>query len=282
MPHDIQIVGPKKVQDHSRFIWNNQQKIVYGPINSRRLGSSLGINLFPCGKICTFRCVYCDCKSSVRAASYAGTHTLVSGIQSDLRHLQTEGVGIDCITFAGNGEPTDHPHFAEIMDAVLKSRDECFPHCPVAVFTNCTNLQKPQVCHALNWADQVFLKLDAADDQTFCRLNRPRRALRFGDMIDWISAFRDPLISTAVIAGPEPFSNIQSVVSTAFARLLDRVGASKLYLYSIDYPSELDVIEPASVETLVQMACRIWRQREMPITVLTRIPQHEEVSVCVQ
>jgi wyosine [tRNA(Phe)-imidazoG37] synthetase (radical SAM superfamily) len=128
----------------------------------------------------------------------------------------------------------------------------------------------------------VFFKLDAADERTFRHINRPRREVRFENIIDWISTFRDPQVSTAVIADPKPLSNIQSIASAAFARLLDRVGASKLYLYSIDYPSELDVIEPASVGTLVQMACRIWRQRKMPITVLTRIPQHEEVSVCVQ
>jgi len=157
------------------YIWNCKNKIVYGPVQSRRLGNSLGINLFPSElNICTFDCIYCDCGHTQR-----NPHNFTSAgkIKQELEHSfiqhSLNKTPIDYITFAGNGEPTYYPYFPQIVDFVLELRDKYLPQKLLAVFSNGTMVFKPEIVESIVKLDERIFKIDAGDEKTFKLINRP-------------------------------------------------------------------------------------------------------------
>ena len=131
-----------------------REKIVFGPIRSRRLGSSLGINLLPeRGKLCNFDCIYCECgwnRDGRGDRTLPDADTLFLALEARLRHCAEEGTPIDSITFSGDGEPTLNPDFPAIVDGTLALRDRYYPDARVSVLTNATRLDIPEVFAALN------------------------------------------------------------------------------------------------------------------------------------
>ena len=150
---------------------------IYGPIHSRRLGMSLGINLMPNdGKICSFDCLYCEAGFNAQGPGKDGVPTR-EAVKKQLRHkleeMKANGQTLDVITFSGNGEPTLHPEFKKVVDDVLRLRTEFFPDAKVSVLSNSTMAGKPTVVEALLKVDNNILKLDSAMPHTFRVLNRP-------------------------------------------------------------------------------------------------------------
>lgn len=147
--------------------------IIYGPIRSRRLGVSLGINLMPTDcKVCTFDCVYCECGFNrpcqrPRLPEYA---QYMTALESALQRMETAP---DVLTFSGNGEPTLHPDFLRIMQGTCALRDRYCPQAKVSVLSNSTQLEREDVRQALMLADNRILKLDSAIDETMRRIDRP-------------------------------------------------------------------------------------------------------------
>jgi wyosine [tRNA(Phe)-imidazoG37] synthetase (radical SAM superfamily) len=157
----------------STFLFDD---IVFGPIRSRRLGISLGINLLPKDyKLCTFDCIYCECEFSEKGKS--GKIPTVTeykdSLQKKLEELKSEGITPDVFTFAGNGEPTIHPDFPEIVDFTILKRDEFFPNAKISVLSNSTMLHKQPVVDALKRVDNNILKLDSAIDETVKLMDAP-------------------------------------------------------------------------------------------------------------
>ena len=152
---------------------------VFGPVHSRRLGLSLGVNLLPAdGKLCTFDCLYCECGFNIdnRPKTPMPSRALVAErLEERIRALEAEGRPIDAITFAGNGEPTMHPEFPAIAADTEAIRDRLAPNAKLCVLTNATNLLKPEVAAALERFDLPMLKLDAMDPGWVKRVNRPQR-----------------------------------------------------------------------------------------------------------
>ena len=140
---------------------------VFGPVHSRRLGLSLGVNLLPAdGKLCTFDCLYCECglNEEHRPKTDMPSRALVAQkLEERIRSLALEGRPVDAITFAGNGEPTMHPDFAAIVEDTVAIRDRLAPSAKLCVLTNSTNLLKPGVAEALRRFDLPMFKLDALD-----------------------------------------------------------------------------------------------------------------------
>ena len=126
---------------------------IFGPVHSRRLGVSLGINLMPAdGKLCTFNCIYCECgfNEDFRPKLPRPTREEVrQALEVRLQDMQANGPAPDVLTFAGNGEPTAHPHFPEIIADILSLRDKYFPNAKVSVLSNSTFIHKPAVFEAL-------------------------------------------------------------------------------------------------------------------------------------
>ncbi len=153
-------------------------EIVFGPVKSRRLGVSLGINLLPGDrKWCSFNCIYCECgwtsREKYSAEKFPSRHVVREKLREKLLMMSGEGKKPDTITFAGNGEPTLHPSFAGIIADTVILRDSLSPDARVAVLSNATTLDNPSVFNALKMADQSILKIDSAREETVRLLNQP-------------------------------------------------------------------------------------------------------------
>lgn len=150
---------------------------IFGPIHSRRLGISLGINLMPAdGKVCTFDCVYCECGFNKDHRPHLPRPTreeVAQALEAQLQKMQAEGVTPDVFTFAGNGEPTAHPDFATIIDDTIALRNQYFPNAKVSVLSNSTQAIHPQVHAALMKVDNNILKLDTVCPDYIQRVDRP-------------------------------------------------------------------------------------------------------------
>lgn len=150
---------------------------IYGPVHSRRLGISLGINLMPAdGKICTFDCIYCECgyKSDRRTRSHHPSRQQVAeALERQLRKMHDDNQHPDVLTFAGNGEPTSHPDFPSIIDDTIRLRDELCPKAKVSVLSNSTFITKPAIREALMRVDNNILKLDTVNADYIRRVDRP-------------------------------------------------------------------------------------------------------------
>ncbi|MDD4799650.1 MAG: radical SAM protein [Proteiniphilum sp.] len=152
-------------------------EIVYGPVQSRRLGSSLGVNLLPYdGKLCSFDCIYCECgfnKDFRSRTKLPDRENVRAAMEDKLQQLQEMGVTLDVITFAGNGEPTMHPEIEGIIDDTNLLRNQYFPHTKISVLSNGLHLNRKEVFDALRKVDNPILKLDSAFDETARLIDRP-------------------------------------------------------------------------------------------------------------
>ena len=150
---------------------------IFGPIHSRRLGTSLGVNLTPDdGKVCTFDCLYCEAGFNAQGSGTTGMPTrrqVAERLEMKLAEMHANGETLDVITFSGNGEPTLHPHFPGVIDDTLRLRDKYFPQAKVSVLTNSTQIGRPEIAEALKRVDNNILKLDSAIESTMRTLDRP-------------------------------------------------------------------------------------------------------------
>ena len=150
---------------------------IFGPVHSRRLGISLGINLMPAdGKVCTFDCIYCECgfNADHRPRQKRPTREdVAAALEAKLKAMAADGRLPDVLTFAGNGEPTAHPHFAEIIGDTIRLRDTYCPEAKVSVLSNATQAMRPEVHKALERVDNNILKLDTVSQEYINKVNRP-------------------------------------------------------------------------------------------------------------
>ena len=173
--------------------------IVFGPVDSRRLGSSLGINLLPAGrKICTFNCIYCECgrtqASHSRDSSFPDREMIFNQLEKRLNELCNSRQQPDAITFAGNGEPTLHPEFEGIISDTIKIRDSLSQGTDIVVLSNASRVHEPSVYNALSRADKNVLKLDTGIEETFQVLNQPFGKVKLADIIQNLKLFTGRMI----------------------------------------------------------------------------------------
>ena len=171
---------------------------IFGPIHSRRLGISLGINLLPGdGKVCSFNCIYCECgfNEDHRPTLPMPTPEEVSQrLEEKLQEMVADGQLPDVLTFAGNGEPTCHPHFAEIINDTLCLRDRYCPQAKVSVLSNSTMIHRPQVHDALMLVDNNILKLDTVNPEYIRLVDQPNAAYDVRQVIERMKAFNGHII----------------------------------------------------------------------------------------
>ena len=213
-------------------------KIIYGPIHSRRLGTSLGVELMPLDhKLCTFNCVYCEC----------GWNTPVSHPQLPTRAevkaaLETrlkEGLNLDVITFSGNGEPTLHPDFLGIIEDTCALRDQYCPTAKVSVLSNSTQLGRPDVVQALRLCDNRILKLDAGTDEMMRRIDLPVNPnLTVQQIMEWLRTFEgDFTLQTCFLQGEHNGQRIDNTTPeelTAWYKAVDTLHPKQIMIYVID------------------------------------------------
>lgn len=227
-----------------------QKSIIYGPIASKRLRRSLGVNLLPIDKkVCTFNCVYCH-----YGPTHVGQYELpkVEQVVTALEHALRERPIIDYITFAGNGEPTIHPDFLEIVKAVRSVRDRLSPGTPTALLSNSTQLGRSDVVEAAGLVDFPVFKLDAGDGATLHDVNRPVVTLEAGEIVDWLCRLSSPTIQTVVLAGRTDTSGGTALQS--WFEAVGRIRPRLVQLYSPDRPIVSQEVVPVPEDRLRQIA----------------------------
>ena len=184
-----------------------RETTVFGPIFSRRLGSSLGINLLPeKGKLCNFDCVYCECgwnKDGRGDTHLPSAQEVHEALEAKLEECMKGGVPIDSITFSGDGEPTLNPDFPVIIDRTLALRDRYYPDAKVSVLSNATRAGVPEVFHALRKVDNAILKLDAPTDAQAALVNKPVGTYHVADIVRSLRQFDGQFVlQTMFLRGP--------------------------------------------------------------------------------
>ena len=238
---------------------------IFGPIHSRRLGISLGINLQPAdGKVCTFDCIYCECgfnKDRRPTLPRPSRQLVAQKLEEQLQKMVAEGQLPDVLTFAGNGEPTAHPHFAEIIDDTIRLRNQYCPHAKVCVLSNSTMAGKPAVVDALLKVDNNILKLDSAMPHTFRVLNRPvsPNCLPEGVIADLKRFSGQCVVQTIMVRGEyegEHFDNTTDEELDALLSAYLEIKPREVMLYSIDRKTPAENLEQVSKVELERIAQR--------------------------
>ena len=219
---------------------------VFGPIHSRRLGTSLGVNLSPRdGKVCTFDCLYCEAGYNAQGPGTTGLPRraeVARLLEERLLQLRDDGTTIDVITFSGNGEPTVNPDFPGIIDDTMALRDRYFPEAKVSVLTNSTMLGRSDTTEALRRVDNCILKLDSAVAQTVRLLDRPTSpAFDVEKVIGRLAEFgQAAIIQTMLTRGSHAGAAVDNTTDAEIGALIDayrRIGPREIMLYSLDRPT---------------------------------------------
>ncbi len=236
-----------------------REETVFGPIHSRRLGSSLGINLLPQrGKFCNFDCVYCECgwNKDGRDDQVLPTAAQVrSALEDKLCACMLEGTPIDSITFSGDGEPTLNSEFPRIIDDTLRLRDAFYPNAKVSVLSNATRVHVPEVAAALKRVDNPILKIDAPTDELVATINHPAPGYSLTRVIEGLRGFNgDFVLQTMFLRSPD-FDSASPEVLSGWMDIVRELKPRKIMVYTIDRPtpaSGLEKISAAEMKTLVQ------------------------------
>jgi wyosine [tRNA(Phe)-imidazoG37] synthetase (radical SAM superfamily) len=247
----------------STFLFDD---IVFGPVNSRRFGVSLGINLLPAGyKFCTFNCIYCECGWTFREQSKK--HPLPKRIEiyqqlnRVLEKMKIDNNIPDNITFAGNGEPTIHPQFAAIIDDTIELRNKYFPELSISVLSNSTMLHKKDVFNALHKIENNVLKLDTAIEETFRILNQPYAKTALRTIIENIKRFNgNQVIQTLFIRGKfngRIIDNTTDDEVNAWLEVLNEIKPKYVMIYPIARDTPVKGLEKITRSELDSIANRV-------------------------
>ena len=210
--------------------------IIFGPIRSRRLGLSLGVNLLPVeSKLCSFDCIYCE--------------------------MVGEGTPPDVITFAGNGEPTMHPEFEAIIDDTIAMRDKYCPSAKVSVLSNATQIHREDVRRALQRVDNNILKLDSAFDATVQLMNKPQGAYTVARTVELLKAFNgDLIVQTMFLRGEylgQRVDNTTEEEVSAWLELIAEIKPKQVMVYSLDRDTPCKTLEKVEKDELRGIADRV-------------------------
>ena len=241
---------------------------IFGPVHSRRLGLSLGINLLPSdGKMCSFDCIYCECgfNGDHRPQKPLPTHDeVIRALEDKLQQMTAEGRLPDVLTFAGNGEPTCHPHFPEIIDSTIRLRNKYCPQAKVSVLSNATLIHRQQVHDALMRVDNNIQKLDTVSWDYISRVDRPQGTYDVQKVIDGMAAFEGHvIIQTMFMQGEAAGESVDNTTDDYVLPWLDAIAAispQQVMVYTIDRETPCAGLRKASPEQLDRIATLV-RQR---------------------
>lgn len=231
---------------------------IFGPVKSRRLGISLGINLLPAdGKVCTFDCIYCECglNATRRTKSSLPTREEVAeALEKKLMEMKEHGELPDVLTFAGNGEPTIHPHFGEIIDDTIALRDRLCPAAKVSVLTNATLITRDAVFEALKKVDNNILKLDTVESTYISAIDRPTGKYDVNTIIDRMRAFNGKaVIQTMFLKGEvdgKDMDNTGDSYVMPWIATVKEIAPREVMIYTIDRETPVSGLQKATREEL--------------------------------
>ena len=233
---------------------------VFGPVQSRRLGVSLGINLLPAdGKVCSFDCIYCECGLNAERRPKRPLPTieeLETALEETLEKMKAEGRMPDVLTFAGNGEPTMHPRFPEAVDCAIRLRDRFCPE--ASVLSNSTRIHKPEIREALLRVDNNILKLDTVNPEYILRTDRPQGNYDVEKVIEDMCLFRGHIIVQTLFmqgeSGGVSYDNTSAQYVKPWLQALQRIQPRQVMIYTIDRETPDQALEKATYSPLSRTA----------------------------
>lgn len=256
-----------------------QKGIIYGPIHSRRLGRSLGINLSPATqKLCSFNCIYCHYGWTRRLAAdfepFRDDLPSREEVRTAVEEALQSASEIDYITFSGNGEPSLHPDFSDIVDDVILLRNTHRPKVKTGLLSNSSGLVHERVKTAASKIDFPMFKLDAGTEETFTAINRPAKGIEFGAVVDNLVSMSDILIQSVLVNGNP--SNVSDDELDAYFGLLRLIKPREVHIYSIDRPVPKMDIRLVSPEELERIADEGRERTGIPI--IAFYPQRNQMQ----
>ena len=236
--------------------------IIFGPIRSRRLGLSLGVNLLPIeSKLCSFDCIYCECgwnDDHPGKRRFNAREDVFAMLDETLGKMVAEGTPPDVITFAGNGEPTMHPEFEQIIDDTIALRDQFCPSAKVSVLSNATQIHREDVCRALCRVDNNILKLDSAFDSTVRLMNKPAAGYSVEATVERMKRFSGQMtLQTMFLRGEyqgQHIDNTSDEEVAAWLKLIEEIAPRQVMVYSLDRDTPCKTLEKVSREELMAIA----------------------------
>ncbi len=239
-------------------------RVIFGPIRSRRLGISLGVNLLhPTAKLCNFDCIYCECgwNSDNPHGRFNPRSEVLEALELKLQEMAAEGELPNFITFAGNGEPTMHPEFEAVIDGTIALRDSFAPDAKIGVLTNATMIDRESVRSALKRVDKAMLKFDSAVDSTVRLVNQPNGRRTVGQTVELMKLFDGEFVMQTMFLrgryGGCAFDNTTEGELDAWLAVVDELRPQEVMLYSIDRDTPHFDLQRVSREELLDIASRV-------------------------
>ncbi len=238
-------------------------KIIFGPVSSRRLGVSLGVNLLPTNlKVCSFDCIYCECglnpKGKTAKAELPERNTVKEKLEKVLNKMVNENRLPDVITFAGNGEPTLHPEFDNIIDDTIELRNKFAPKAKIAVLSNSSRISNNRVFNALLKVDDNILKLDSGIEETIKLLDRPVGNFSLEKLVADLKKFDGQLkIQTLFVKGHHNEKTIDNTTEkevTEWLKLIEEIKPEEVMIYTIARNTPIKTLEKIEIDKLNEIA----------------------------
>lgn len=239
--------------------------IIFGPVRSRRLGLSLGVNLLPVeSKLCNFDCIYCECgwnEDHVGRRRFNSREDVRGMLRDTLQAMVAKGELPDVITFAGNGEPTMHPDFEQIIEDTIALRDQICPQAKVSVLSNATQIHREDVRRALLRVDNNILKLDSAFDSTVQLINKPQGSYSVARTVELMKLFEGKMILQTMFLRGEYLSkcvdNTTAEEVDAWLDIVAQIKPRQVMIYSLDRDTPCQTLEKVGREELLQIAAKL-------------------------
>ena len=239
--------------------------IIFGPVRSRRLGLSLGVNLLPIeSKLCSFDCIYCECgwnDEHPGKRRFNAREDVRAMLDATLEKMVAAGTPPDVITFAGNGEPTIHPDFETIIDDTIAIRNRLCPAAKISVLSNATQLHREDVVRALRRVDNNILKLDSAFDSTVQLINKPVGSYSVERVVQGMKRFEGELIvQTMFLRGEYLAQRVDNTTDEqvdAWLKLIAEIRPRQVMVYSLDRDTPCPTLEKVSREELQEIAQKV-------------------------
>lgn len=241
-------------------------EIVFGPIHSRRLGTSLGMNLLPYdGKVCSFNCIYCECgynEDGKTKTALPSRNNVKAALEHKLLKLKEENITIDVITFAGNGEPTLHPHFADIIDDTIELRNKYVPKAKISVLSNAMHIRKESVFNALKKIENNILKLDSAYIDTVRLIDQPNSpTYNIEKQVELFKKFEgDFILQTMFVRGSHNGKIVDNTTEkeiNEWLNIIQNTHPKEVMIYTIDRETPEKNLEKVPLEELKAIGKRV-------------------------
>ena len=231
-----------------------REETVFGPIRSRRLGDSLGINLLPeKGKICSFDCIYCECgwnKDGRNDTRLPSAEKVRNDLETKLKQCKANQINIDSITFSGDGEPTLNPEFPQIIDDTIRLRNQYYPNSKITVLSNATRVHLPEVFNALRKVDNPTMKIDAPTNDLIEKINHPAPGYDINKVVEALKQFNGDFILQTMFLKSKDFDSSSPEVLNGWMDIVRLLKPREVMVYTIDRPTPEEGLQKFTVEEM--------------------------------